>query len=96
MVLVGNAFLETPVRGALRTRNPGSPPRKYSPYTLAMDAKDRLIAWLPPEDITAALRLLKVLEDCRQMSPTEAEGWRRRIKGWARFHQVDAETAPNA
>ena len=32
-------------------------------------------------DSAAALRLLMVLEECRQMSADEAEEWRRRI-GW--------------
>jgi hypothetical protein len=38
-----------------------------------MDAIDRVIASMSPDDTAAALRLLKVLEECLQMSPTEAE-----------------------
>jgi hypothetical protein len=49
-----------------------------APYTLVLDAMDRVLASMPPDDTAAALRLLKVLEECRQMSPTEAEAWRRR------------------
>ena len=52
----------------------------------AMDAMDRVIVSTSPEDTVAALRLLKVLEECRQMRSTEAEAWRRRIMGWARYH----------
>jgi hypothetical protein len=29
------------------------------------------------------------------MSPTEVEDWRRRIMGWARFHELEAEAAPS-
>jgi hypothetical protein len=38
-----------------------------------MDAMDRVIASMSPDDTAAALRLLRVLEECRQMSPGEAE-----------------------
>jgi hypothetical protein len=51
-----------------------------------MDAMDRVIASMSPTDTAAALRLLRVLEECRQMSPAKTEAWRRRIAGWARFH----------
>ena len=61
-----------------------------------MDAMDRVIASMSPADTVAALRLLKVLEECRQMDSTEAEEWRRRIMGWARFNQVASEAPPNA
>ena len=61
-----------------------------------MDAMDRVIAEMSPGDTVAALRLLKVLEECRQMSPAEADAWRRRLTGWARFNQVGAETTPSA
>jgi hypothetical protein len=47
-----------------------------------MDAMDRVLAETSPDDTAAALRLLKVLEECRQISPVEAEAWRRRIKAW--------------
>jgi hypothetical protein len=40
------------------------------------------------------LRLLKVLEECRQMSTAEADAWRRRSTGWARFNAVGTEAAP--
>jgi hypothetical protein len=49
-----------------------------------------------PDDTAAALRLLKVLEECRQMSPSEVEAWRQRIERWARFNAVTAETSPSA
>ena len=55
-----------------------------------------MIASMSPADTAAALRLLKALEECRQMRPAEAEEWRRRITGWARFNAVDAEAAPSA
>jgi len=56
---------------------------------------DRVLASMSPDDTAAALRLLKVLEECRQMSPTGAEEWRRRITGWAGFNDVDAESPPS-
>ena len=61
-----------------------------------MDAMDRVIAEMSSDDTAAALRLLKVLEECRQMSPTEADQWRRRITGWARFNEVGAEAPADA
>ena len=57
---------------------------------------DRVLASLSQDDTLAALRLLKVLEECRQMDAVEAEDWRRRITGWARFNAVGAETPPSA
>jgi len=57
---------------------------------------DRVIASMSPADTVAALRLLKVLEECRQMDAAEAEAWRRRIAGWARFNAVGAEAEPSA
>jgi hypothetical protein len=60
-----------------------------------MDAMDRVIASMSPDDTAAALRLLEVLEECRQMSPVEAEAWRRRITGWATFDAVDVEAEPS-
>lgn len=50
---------------------------------------------LPPHDAAAALRLPKVLEECRQMRPAEAEEWRRRITGWARLNAVGTERQPD-
>ena len=44
----------------------------------------------------AALRLLKVLEECRQIDPTEVETWRLRITGWVRLNEVRAEAEPSA
>ena len=70
-------------------------PRVNSPYTLAMDAMNRVLAEMSPDDTAAALRLLKVLEECGQMNPTEAGEWRRRIVGWARFNAVETDTPPN-
>ena len=57
---------------------------------------DDVLASMSPDDTVAALRLLTILEECRQMSPAEAEGWRRRITEWARFNEVGAESARNA
>jgi hypothetical protein len=54
---------------------------------------DCVLASMSPDDTAAALRLLKVLEECRQMGPAEAEAWRRRITGWARFNEVGAEAS---
>lgn len=51
--------------------------------TLPRTTWTALLASMSPADTAAALRLLKVLEECRQMSPIEAEAWRRRIEGWA-------------
>ena len=61
-----------------------------------MNAMDRVLASMSPDDTAAALRLLKVLEECRQMDSAEAEAWRRRITGWARFNAVDAGAPPSA
>jgi hypothetical protein len=58
-----------------------------------MDAMDRVIAEMSPKDTAASLRLLKVLEECRQISPTEADAWRRRIAGWARFRDMSTDAA---
>jgi hypothetical protein len=55
-----------------------------------------VLASMSPDDTAAALRLLKVLEECGQMTLIEAGEWRRRITGWARFREMHAETAPNA
>ena len=60
----------------LRGRSPAPPPEN-SPYSLPTDAMNRMIASLSPDDTAAALRLLKVLEECRQMDSRDAEKWRR-------------------
>jgi len=60
-----------------------------------MDAVDCVLASMSPDDTAAALRLLKVLEERRQMDSAEAEAWRR-ITGWGRFNAVGAEAQPNA
>jgi hypothetical protein len=51
---------------------------------------------MSPADTAAALRVLKVLEECGQMTATEAGEWRRRITAWAGFNAVGAEAAPSA
>jgi hypothetical protein len=61
-----------------------------------MDATDRVLAEMSPDDTACALRFLKVLEECRQFSPTDAEERRRRITGWAQFNAVGAEAEPSA
>jgi hypothetical protein len=66
------------------------------PRIAAMDAMDRVIASMSPDDTAVALRLLKALRQCRQISPTEADEWRRRITGWAGFNGVDRESEPSA
>jgi hypothetical protein len=58
-----------------------------------MDVMDRVIAEMSPEDTAAALRLLNVRQ---QMDATEADAWRRRIVGWAKYNQVGVETSPSA
>ena len=60
-----------------------------------MTSMDSVLASMSPDDTAAALRLLKILEECRQMDAAEAEEWRRRITGWARFNEVEAG-APSA
>jgi hypothetical protein len=57
---------------------------------------DRLAAWLRPEDVEPALRLLALLESHGRIDPIEAEEWRRRILAWARFHRVNEESRPSA
>jgi hypothetical protein len=61
-----------------------------------MDAMDGVLASMSPANTAAALRLLKVLVECRQMDPVDAEEWRRRILGWARFNAVGADARPSA
>ena len=72
------------------------PRSKHPPYTRAMDAMDRVLASMSADDTIAALRSLKVLEECRQMDATEDEEWRRRFTGWARFNAVGATAEPSA
>jgi hypothetical protein len=50
---------------------------------------------MSPDDAAASPRLLKVLEECRQISPVEDVEWRRRVTGWVRFNAVYAETPPS-
>ena len=49
---------------------------------------DCVLASMSPDDTAAALRLLKVLEECRHLGSAEAEARQRRIMGWA---EIDAE-----
>jgi hypothetical protein len=69
---------ETPIERrttvvGLRARNPnGHPPEKPS-WVRRTDAVDRLIAEMSSEETAAALRLLKVLEECRRIFPAETE-----------------------
>jgi hypothetical protein len=47
-------FFHWPTGGEpLRPCNPPSPPPSTSPYTLAMDAMDRMLASMSPEDTAA-------------------------------------------
>jgi hypothetical protein len=57
---------------------------------------DRLAAWLRPEDVEPALRLLSLFEQHGRIDPSEAEERRRRITAWARFNEEGAETQPSA
>ena len=61
-----------------------------------MDALPGRLAPTSPDNSAVALRLLKGLEECRQMSPAEAEAWRRRIEGCARFIAVGAGAESSA
>jgi uncharacterized membrane protein len=61
-----------------------------------MDAMDQVLAAMSADDVVASLRLLRVLEECRQMDPIEAALWRQRITGWTRFNAVRAEATPSA
>ena len=61
-----------------------------------MNRFDRIAEWLRPHEVQPALNLVGLLEECGQMTPWEAEEWRRRIEGWARFHAVDTECPPGA
>ena len=54
-------------------------------YIPPVEAWDQLICSWSPDDTDAPLRLLDVLEACRQKDAVEAES-RRRITGWARFN----------
>jgi hypothetical protein len=57
---------------------------------------DRLLAKMSPDDAAAALRLIRLLEECGQMMPVEAAEWILRIAGWTWFNAVKAEAAPSA
>ena len=46
--------------------------RGYGVFYPSQPYGERVIASMSPADTAAALRLLKVLEECRQMSPAEA------------------------
>lgn len=59
-------------------------------------AVDRVIASMSPDDTAATQRLLKVLEECRQLNATEAAALRRRITQWARGNAAKAEAEPSA
>ena len=83
-------------RQALPPRNPAAPTLEHLPYTLLMDAMARVLASMSRDDTAAALRLLKVLEECGQMTVVEAEEWQRRITGWAWFNEVGTAAEPNA
>jgi uncharacterized protein YecA (UPF0149 family) len=61
-----------------------------------MNRKDRTASQLTPGEVQPALEFVALLEKAGQMTPQEAEEWRRRIDGWARFNAVEAETAPSA
>ena len=50
-----------------------------------MDKMDEILALLTPEEVTDALRFVEVWQKAGQMSPEEAEEWRRWIAGWERF-----------
>ena len=80
----------------MRHRNPPSPPPAIAPFTHGMDAMDRVFAEMSPDNIAAALRLLNLLEECRQMARIEANAWRQRLTGCVRFNAVRAEAEPNA
>jgi len=41
------------------------------------------------------MRLLRVLEECRQIDPAEAEGWRRRIMVSARLNAWEEAAQPS-
>jgi hypothetical protein len=60
-----------------------------------VNRKDRLAERLRPDEIKPAFELVALLEQCGQMTPEEADEWRRRIEGWAKYHAVEAETPPN-
>jgi hypothetical protein len=57
---------------------------------------DRLAAWLRPQDVEPALRLLALFESQKRIDPREAEEWRKRITAWARFNRVGGESQPSA
>ena len=67
-----------------------------SRYIPRMDAMDRVIAEMSPDDTAVALRLLKVPEECGEVRPVEAGDWGRRIVGWAAFSSLEVEAAPSA
>lgn len=61
-----------------------------------MDVMDRVIAEMSPVDTAAALRLLKLLEECGQMEPVEAAEWMLRIAEWAWFNAVEIDAPASA
>jgi len=56
---------------------------------------DATLALLKPGELSAALRLLALLEEAGQESPEQAAEWRRRIEGWGRFHGMEEWLAPH-
>jgi hypothetical protein len=61
-----------------------------------MNRKDRIAAQLTPEEIQPALEFVALLEKAGQMTAQEAEEWRKRIAGWARYRELESEAPPNA
>ena len=61
-----------------------------------MNRFDRIAEWLGPDEVHPALNLVELLENSGQMSVDEANEWRRKIDGWAKFHAVGGETPPSA
>ena len=61
-----------------------------------MQKIDEILRWMTPSEVPEALRLLEQFETHGQMPADEANEWRRRIEGWARFHTMKCGTAPSA
>ena len=46
-------------------------------------------------EIQPALEFVALLEKAGQMTPQEADEWRKRIEGWARFNAVETAAEPS-
>lgn len=56
---------------------------------------DSTLAILTPEEAPCCLRFVDLLERSKDMSPIEADEWRRRIAAWLDFHRLADSRDPS-